>query len=117
MSPYYILQDGEPVAVDLTAWASWFETADRHVARETVRGFYDVSTVFLGLDHQFGDGPPILFETMVFGGDHEEVGSYTQRYSTWDEAEAGHKRVVEQLIETETGRGPAAGHKPTGKGQ
>lgn len=48
----------------------------------------EVSTVFLGLDHAWGDGPPMLFETMVFGGSNDE---YCERYSTWDEAEAGHK--------------------------
>jgi hypothetical protein len=49
-----------------------------------------VSTVFLGLDHSFGEGPPQLFETMIFGGEHDE---YQERYSTWDEAEAGHKKA------------------------
>lgn len=53
-----------------------------------------VSTVFLGLDHQYGDGPPLLFETMVFGGplDHE-----MNRYSTWNEAEKGHQEMVERV--------------------
>jgi hypothetical protein len=50
-----------------------------------------VSTVFLGLDHQWGDGPPLVFETMIFGGEHDQ---YQERYSTWDEAEAGHKQGV-----------------------
>ncbi|WP_166903861.1 hypothetical protein [Mycobacterium sp. DL440] len=31
-----------------------------------------VSTVWLGLNHSFtDDGPPIIFETMVFGGVHD----------------------------------------------
>lgn len=46
---------------------------------------------FLGIDHNWGVGPPLLFETMVFGGwlDGEQ-----ERCSTWDEAEAQHKTMV-----------------------
>ena len=53
-----------------------------------------VSTVFLGIDHNLNGGPPILFETMVFGGPHNE---YQERYATWDQAEKDHDRVVEAL--------------------
>ena len=50
-----------------------------------------VSTVFLTIDHGWGNGPPVLFETMVFGGKH---GDYQERYVTWYEAEQGHRRAV-----------------------
>jgi hypothetical protein len=53
-----------------------------------------ISTVFLTVDHQFGDGPPILFETMIFGGPYADA---QWRYATWDEAVAGHARVVTAL--------------------
>jgi hypothetical protein len=54
-----------------------------------------VSTVFLGLNHNFrGADPPILFETMVFGGKHD---NYQERCSTWEEAEAMHQRAVEMV--------------------
>ena len=74
-------------------WAKWFETADRVVAKDQV-GNMRVSTVFLGIDHSFRAGPPILFETMIFGGpfDNDE---YQERYSTWDQAVAGHKTALE----------------------
>jgi hypothetical protein len=53
-----------------------------------------VSTVFLGLNHAWDDGPPLLFETMVFrGGLSDEV----RRYSTWDEAVRGHIEMVWQV--------------------
>jgi hypothetical protein len=43
---------------------------DTRVAFERVREGVEVSTVFLGVDHNFfGVGGPILFETMIFGGD------------------------------------------------
>ena len=87
MSRHYILDGHKVVPVDLMTWAHWFEKADRHIA-QTIQGNVRVSTVFLGLDHQWGEGPPILFETMIFGGKHDQ---YQKRYSTWDEAEQGHR--------------------------
>jgi hypothetical protein len=61
------------------------------VAKATVSGA-DVSTVFLGLDHSFGHGPPLLFETMIFGGERDQ---YQERYSTLQDAMDGHDRAVE----------------------
>ena len=64
------------------------------VAKTTV-GEIEISTVFLAVDHRLSKaGPPILFETMVFGG---ELDQKQERYSTWEEAEAGHKAMVKQV--------------------
>jgi len=92
MPGQYILEGREPVAcADVIAWARWFEGADRQVA-DSFRDDVRVSTVFLGLDHNFwGYGPPVLFETMVFMG---ETSIQCERYATWDQAEEGHKRWV-----------------------
>jgi hypothetical protein len=92
MSEHYILEGQEVKPVDLMTWASWFEKnrTNRHVGNDTV-GDVRVSTVFLGLDHSFGEGPPMLFETMIFGGEHDEDQWH---YSTWAEAEAGHARAL-----------------------
>lgn len=81
---------------DLMTWAAWFETADRRVARDEIGGCV-VSTVFLGLDHRFGPGLPILFETLVFGAPDDFVEIDGRRYSTWAAAEAGHREFVERL--------------------
>ena len=55
--------------------------------------------MFLGLDHSFADvGPPILFETMVFGGEHDQE---MERYATWDEAVAGHDIMVQKVVSDE----------------
>jgi len=68
MSDQFILKGKEAVREsDLHKWGAWFETGDRVVAKTSL-GESDVSTVFLGLDHGLDDGPPILFETLVFGG-------------------------------------------------
>ncbi len=51
-----------------------------------------VSTVFLNIDHGDGIGDPILFETMVFGGEYD---GYQERYCTYDEAILGHEKVCD----------------------
>ena len=92
---YYKLEGTKAVeCTDVKEWAEiWDTRAFRRVAQE-VRGGVCVSTVFLGLDHQVGDGPPLLFETVVFGGKHPDS---QERYSTWEEAEAGHARWVAKV--------------------
>lgn len=83
---------------DLLAWGRWFETADRRVAL-TEHELFRVSTVFLGLDHQFGPGPPLLFETMAFErGSSSEIEC--RRYANWEDAELGHKAMVNRLLKT-----------------
>jgi hypothetical protein len=87
----YILRGKEPVIEnDIGKWALSFGRDNREVAKTNI-GKVLVSTMFLGIDHSFGDGPPMLFETMIFGGRHSEE---QWRYATWDEAEAGHARAV-----------------------
>jgi len=100
---YYTLIGQTPVACDdLLEWARWFETVERRV-RLTRVGPYFISTVFLGLDHQWGQGPPILFETMIFiegcAGDHHSFLDYQTRTSTWLEAERDHARAVAAIHE------------------
>lgn len=96
MKHHYILNDKEPVPVDdILEWAKWFEDADRRVALTIIDSGEEVSTVFIGLNHQWGDGPPLLFGTLVFGG---MLDGEMDRYSTWAGAEAGHKRMVEKVM-------------------
>lgn len=95
----YILVGKEPVPCeDLLEWARWYETADRRVQQDYVGAIF-VSTVFLGLDHSFAfdrNAPPILFETMVFGGVYD---GDMYRYSTWEQAELGHALVLADVQE------------------
>lgn len=76
------------------AWNTRFGDYDYKRVDKTEEGDWEVSTVWLGLDHQWGDGPPHIFETMIFGGEHDQ-GCW--RYATEAEAIAGHQRVVEAL--------------------
>lgn len=90
--PQYILRGKRPVEVDdMLTWGRWFESADRHVGETQISKYVKVSTVFLGIDHGFDEDVPILFETMIFGGEHDD---YTERYTTWEDAEVGHAKAV-----------------------
>ena len=97
MSDRYVLDDNniaheEP---DLMKWATWFEAADRRVDVTQV-GEHQVSTVFLGLNHQYGNGPPLLFETRVIKGDSGEDLDM-MRYTTHAQALAGHDQMVAKV--------------------
>jgi len=84
---------------DVSEWSQWSENArqipftegGKVVARDELPGGVCVSTVFLGLDHSFSSGPPVLFETMIFGGPHTE---YQERYYPCQDAIAGHARAL-----------------------
>lgn len=65
----------------------------------------DVSTVFLGMDHSFGEGPPVLYETMVFPAGTVDDRD-CRRYRTRAEAVAGHAEMVAKWLKTNT-RGDA----------
>ena len=94
MSDNYILEGKKIIPCpDFFQWAKWLETADRIIAKDTIGDSY-ISTVFLGLDHSFSKGPPLLFETLVFGG---KLDQEMDRYSTWDEAIDGHKAMIERV--------------------
>lgn len=106
----YILDGHMPILCeDVIEWGRWLENADRHVALDELPPPIDrqVSTVFLGLDQNFWteDHTPLLFETMVFRqgddeafpNDRESVDEYTRRYTTWEEAEQGHKQVIQKI--------------------
>ena len=92
MTDMYFLEGKVPVLCDDTErWGRMFKDSGRQVAGEKVKDA-EISTVFLGIDHRFsGTGAPLLFETMIFGGEHDQ---YQERCSTWEEAEAMHKRAV-----------------------
>ena len=95
MSMYILDDQHKPVKVDdMNEWADYKRP---HVAL-TKRYGHRVSTVFLGLDHNFGHRTqPVLFETMIFGPWYESQGEYQERCSTWNQAVLMHKEALEQL--------------------
>ena len=98
MSKYYRLEGHKGVPCDLMTWARAFEFSNpSHIVAKTDVGDSRVSTVFLGLNHNyFDDGPPLIFETMIFGS---SLDQYLERCSTWEEAEAQHAVAVQKAKE------------------
>lgn len=98
---YYILKGRKTVkAKSLQEACNWYENFDQRQIASTVIHDIRVSTVFLMMDHRlFGDGPPVLFETMVFSQEDAgvDIGDWTQRYCTYEAAVTGHNQVVEEV--------------------
>jgi hypothetical protein len=96
LNGYYDKQ-GNPI--DLWRWGELHEDLDYIVVEKTPLMYNDepveVSTVWLGINHQWGEGPPIIFETMVFGGPDD---GDQWRYSTEKEARDGHAVIVHELV-------------------
>ena len=103
----YILQGHKALLVDGETYLNQTEDQDNTVAKSTI-GNYLVSTVFLGLDHQWhAHGPPLLFETMVFGKAAKfssEIGvspdpldERQERCTTWEQAEEMHEKMCEEV--------------------
>ena len=95
----YFDRQGNPIT--LKQWAGRFEMSieEKQVNRTVLPNGYLVSTVWLGLDHSFGDGPPLIFESMVFTCNaKQKVTDWLEldmcQYSTEAEALKGHKRLV-----------------------
>ena len=90
---YIIDRWGRPKRCDdILQFAAWFGTADRDVLYTEITKKVRVSTVFLGIDHNFsGKGKPVLWETMIFGGPYND---WTKRYTSERDARAGHKEAV-----------------------
>ena len=93
--------------IELMEWAKLLEDFDyKIIKQDNLSDGKRVSTVWLGLDQQFGKGKPLIFETMVFSKKKktmilgrklmmgEELN--VDRYSTLEEALAGHKKMFKK---------------------
>lgn len=97
---FYILRDLKLVQVGLYEWATWLQDMQNRIDLTTIGGV-EVSTVFLGVDHNFcfsdlTNYRPILFESMIFGG---PLDMFQWRYSTLGEAKQGHSELVAAVRE------------------
>jgi len=94
MNLYYDRQ-GHPIT--LKTFGKLIEDLDyRRILETTLPDGKWVSTVWLGINHQFGQGPPLIFETMVFESRDNLSDIACQRYSTEDDAIIGHQEMVAQ---------------------
>lgn len=98
MRPMYYKRDGTPYPDDDTlAWAKDFSKYENKTVKKTIlKNGMHVSTVWLGLDHNYGEGPPHIFETMVFPSENSWSDLACERYSTEAEAIAGHERICKE---------------------
>lgn len=100
MSIYYKLNEDKTVSI-CTQKEYFHHCRDdfqKHLGDDDIFG-RRVSTVFLGINHNFYGKKPILFETMIFdykNADGDDI--YSERYSTWDEAKAGHERAIQWVL-------------------
>lgn len=121
---YYVLdKDNNAVAWPDQKMLQWAMANDelrregRNIVKQEQIGENFLSTVFLGLDHNWtfrahGTGSPHIFETMAFGPPNEEGGIWIGerfyectlgedfhmvRYSTWQEALEGHEITAQWM--------------------
>lgn len=121
----YILYRGKRVVPcpHLLAWGRWIGHCRKDVIVKqecfTVLGWIKplmVSTVFLGLDHRFlTEGPPILFETMIFaphgpnGVIDNEIFGNCDRVCSLGEARQQHERAKLLALDWIRSYNPARG--------
>lgn len=109
MVNWYLLKDKVPVPCEPGEWR--IQDIQERIVGKTVVGNDYVSTVFLGLDHNWGGEPPALFETMIsYANEIQREGDTVHyrgggertyaRYSTWEEAAKGHCEAVRELTAT-----------------
>lgn len=79
---------------DLVKWANFIARGPRRVAFDKLM-MAEVSTVFVGLNHAIDPTvPPILWETMVFGG---KLDGEMARYDSEAAARVGHIQMVDRV--------------------
>lgn len=89
-------------ACTLRTWARLMQDPASRFLRRSRIGPYVLSTVWLGIDHAFGDDQkPLIFESMVFLADgwydDSRIGLPDldmQRYPTREQALAGHEEMI-----------------------
>lgn len=92
----YYDKDGHPITMEEMA-ALHNDMSYKRVWETTLPDGRWISTVWLGLDHSFGDTSPLIFETMVFRSKTDMAELSQQRYSTRLEALVGHMLLVGEL--------------------
>ena len=93
---WYILdKENKPVKSTIIQHSEWIEAnPEKKVVKQENIGDIFVSTVFLGLDHAWNSDVPVLWETMIFGGEYDQ---YQDRYTSVEDALKGHKKALELL--------------------
>ena len=93
MAWYILDENNKPVkATSIMEAADWMENnPERKAVKQEHIDEIFVSTVFLGLDHAWNSDIPVLWETMIFGGEHDQ---YMDRYTSYEDALEGHQTAL-----------------------
>ena len=110
MGRYYTLRDGEVAEeADHAKWTEWYESSYEEVrcVASTKVKYGTVVTTFLAMNMTLSQtDPPLLFETRVKGG---WLDDQWDRYSTLEEAKAGHQAWVDRVRTAEENEPPPPG--------
>ena len=93
---YMETDDGVYEEIDLEDYAEYIK--EHKVIQQDKVGHLFISTVWLGLDHGYGDEEPQIYETMIFDNNEESPSypdQYQVRYSRWKSALKNHRRILE----------------------
>lgn len=88
--------DWDSRPIHMWEWTFKCEYLPNHLAEDFING-WRISTIWLGLDHEFFKSDfPIIFETMIFADNEnvkedEALDFFQRRYSYLPQAERGHK--------------------------
>jgi len=101
VSMYHLSKDGKITKVGIGVWGKWMDEMiknGRHVVKQTTVNvpngdIVNISTVFTGHDLP-GRKPPLVFETMVFGG---EFDGLQDRTPSVEHAKIAHKLAVSKV--------------------
>ena len=91
------MYDREGRRIDMDHWSKLHRDPKyRQIRCSTLLDGAVVSTVWLGFDHGWTSEGPQIFESMVFKNGKSDLDC--ERYSTEEEAIAGHERMVEKWL-------------------
>jgi hypothetical protein len=93
---YTLDENNKPIASSSIIEASeWMENnPEKKAVKQEKIGDVFISTVFLGLNHAWNSDIPVLWETMIFGGEHDQ---YQDRYTSYEDALEGHKKALDLI--------------------
>ena len=92
---WYILnENNKPIKVSGIEYAMWEKNPTKRIVKKDTIEDIRISTVFLGLDHAFKSDTPILWETMIFGGEYD---NYQERYTSYEDALIGHQKALDLI--------------------
>lgn len=84
-------------SIDTGCWVALLGDEDyRRIGKDELSDGTCVSTVWTGLNNNYGREKPLIFETMVFNPAGHALRQ--ERYETAEEAKAGHERVLMEWL-------------------